>query len=242
MGANGAPTEKGQTMSARYDFDDRPAGAFADRADAAEQLAVALRQWHGTKPMIMAIPRGAVPMGKIIAERLGGDLDIVLTRKLRAPNNPELAVGAVDESGWVYVSEVARLVGADDAYIRGQVVEELEAIRCRRALYTGSRPAINARGRVVIVIDDGLATGATMVAALHALRAQHPSRLVCAVPVASQDAAAKVGSLADDVVVLKIPSSFDAVAQFYRRFPQVDDEEVLAALEKPLVDERVAKP
>jgi predicted phosphoribosyltransferase len=179
-------------------------------------------------------------MGRIIADRLDGDLDIVLTRKLHAPGNPELAVGAVDESGWVYVSDVARLAGADDAYIQRQVAEERETIRRRRALYTPDRPPVDARGRVVIVVDDGLATGATMIAALHAMRAHHPLRLVCAVPVASREAAAKVGSLAQEVVVLKRPAYFDAVAQSYARFPQVDDEEVISTLEKPRVEPSVA--
>jgi predicted phosphoribosyltransferase len=204
---------------------------FRDPADAAGRLARALERWRGAHPLIEAIPRGAVPMGRIIAERLEGDLDIVLTRKLRAPGNPELAIGAVDETGWVYVAEYAAAAGASEDYLREEVNAQLRTIRERRARYTPTRSPLDPRGRVVIVVDDGLATGATMLAALHALRTRQPARLVCAVPVASPEAVAKVREHADEVVVLQTPDVFHAVGQFYERFPQVDDEEVIGSLE-----------
>lgn len=220
-------------MTSQYGFEEWSAARFRDRTDAAEQLAVALGRWRGTNPLIEAIPRGAVPMGKIIADRLDGDLDVVLTRKLHAPGAPEFAIGAVDETGWVYLAEHARATGADDAYVRAQLADQLETIRRRRLQYTPDRSPLDPRGREVIVVDDGLATGATMIAALHSLRARRPLQLICAVPVASAEAVDKVRAYADDVIVLLTPAFFGAVGQFYVRFPQVEDDEVIELLRAP---------
>jgi predicted phosphoribosyltransferase len=203
---------------------------YRDRTEAAELLAQALLRWRGARPLVAAIPRGAVPMGRIVAERLDGDLDVVLVRKLHAPGNPELAVGAIDETGWTYVADYAEAVGASREYLEREIAAELATIRGRRASYTPARAPLDAANRAVIVVDDGLATGATMIAALHAMRARAPSRLVCAVPVASTEAAAKVRDYADEVVCLQTPSWFYAVGQYYGRFPQVDDAEVVALL------------
>jgi len=203
---------------------------FRDRLEAAEQLATKLTVYKGQMPLVLAIPRGAVPMAKLIAERLDGDFDVVLVRKLRAPWQPELAVGSVDESGWTYIAPFAESMGADDKHLAEEKRKQLETIRQRRAQYTPLRPHIDPAGRTVIIIDDGLATGATMIAALHGLRQQNPARLVCAVPVAPPDTLAKVRELADEVVCLQAPEFFQAVGQFYRHFPQVEDEEVIALL------------
>jgi putative phosphoribosyl transferase len=203
---------------------------YADRREAASLLADALSQWQGRNPLVCAIPRGAVPMGKLIAERLGGELDVVLVRKLHAPGNPEFAVGAVDETGWTYVADYAESTGATRDYLEREVAAELATMRRRRSQYTPVRAPLDPAGRIVIVVDDGLATGATMIAALHALRARKAARLVCAVPVASTEALAKVGPYADDVVCLQAPEHFYAVGQWYRSFPQVDDGEVIALL------------
>ena len=203
---------------------------FQDRAEAGEMLAEALAKWRGKNPLVVAIPRGAVPMGKIVARRLEGEFDVVLTRKLHAPGNPEFAIGAVDETGWIYRTESAVGTEASDRYVQAQAAAELETICRRRAQYTPERPPLDPKGRVVIVIDDGLATGATMIAALHALRMRRPARLICAVPVASPDAIEKVRAYADEVVCLQTPGFFYAVGQFYRSFPQIDDAEVIAQL------------
>lgn len=203
---------------------------FADRIDAAQQLARALQGWRGRHPLILAIPRGALPMGRLLAQRLQGELDVVLVRKLRSPFSPEYAIGAIDELGWAYVAPYAHAAGADDAYIEREKREQLLVLRERRTRYTPQRAAVNPSGRVVIVVDDGLATGATMLAALHSVRAHQPQRLVCAVPVASQDAIDLVRPHADEVVCLYTPPDFRAVGQFYRTFGQVDDEEAIALL------------
>ncbi len=203
---------------------------FADRVAAAGQLAEALSEYRGRNPLILAIPRGAVPMAKVMVDMLGGEIDVVLVRKLRAPGNPEFAIGSVDESGWVYLADYTATTGADETYIRNEVVAQLETIRQHRIQYTPVRPPLDPAGRIVIVIDDGLATGSTMIAALHALRAKQPAELICAVPLAPPDTLKKIRGNADRVVCLSAPVNFQAVGQFYLDFPQVTDEEVIAIL------------
>lgn len=203
---------------------------FRDREDAAQQLARKLQRFKGTKPLILAIPRGAVPMARILADELDGEFDVVLVRKLGAPYQPELAIGSVDETGWTYITPHAASTGADETYIEQEKQRQLEIIRKRRAQYTPLRPQIDPAGRTVIVIDDGLATGATMIAALHGLRERKPAQLVCAVPVAPRETLAKVRTFADEVVCLQTPAYFQAVGQFYRDFRQVEDDEVITML------------
>lgn len=203
---------------------------FADRNEAAQQLADKLLPYRGRKPLVLAIPRGAVPMAEIIAERLEGELDVVLARKLGASYSAEYAIGAIAESGWTYLSSEAAMMGFSPDYIEQEKAHQLGKIRKRREQYTPLRQSVDPAGRIVIIVDDGLATGATMIAALHAIRAQNPAKLVCAVPVAAPDSLEKVAQLADDVVCLCAPDNFNAVGQFYRNFPQVEDDEVESIL------------
>ncbi len=204
---------------------------FYDRDDAANQLIEKLQDYKGKHPLILAIPRGAVPMAKIIADKLGGNYDVVLVRKLRAPLQPELAIGSVDESGWTYIADFAASTGADHEYIEAEKLAQMATIKQRRAQYTPVRPPIDPAGRIVIVIDDGLATGATMLAALHGLRNKKPAKLICAVPVSPPETLYKVAELADEVVCLESPENFRAVGQFYDDFPQVEDDEVIKILQ-----------
>ena len=203
---------------------------YKDRNEAAGLLVEKLDNFKGKNPLLLAIPRGAVPMVKLIADALGGEVDVVLVRKLGAPGNPEFAIGSVAESGWTYIADYAESVGGDRAYIEAEKERQLATMRQRRAQYTPVRPPIDPAGRLVIIVDDGLATGATMISALHAVRAQNPKLLVCAVPVSPPDTIDRVIRLADQVVCLQTPANFSAVGQFYLDFPQVSDEEVMQIL------------
>lgn len=203
---------------------------FMDRTDAAHRLADALAAYRGENPLVLAIPRGAVGMAKVIASQLGGEVDVVLVRKLPAPGSPEFAIGAVDETGWTYLADHARRMGVDDGYIQAECAAQVALMARRRAQYTPVRPPIDPAGRTVIVVDDGLATGSTMIAALHAIRAKGPKKLICAVPVAPPDTAERVQGYCDELVCLATPFGFYAVGQFYRSFPQVEDDEVISAL------------
>lgn len=203
---------------------------FASRTEAARRLARALEHHRGRNALVLAIPRGAVPMGRVLADALKGEFDVVLVRKLPAPYNRELAVGAVDETGWTYLAGYAERAGADAAYIERVRQAELATLRRRRAQYTPHRAPIDAAGRLAIVVDDGLATGATMIAALHATRARKPELLVCAVPVGAPESLERVRPYCDELVCLEAPEAFYAVGQFYEDFRQVEDDEVVALL------------
>ena len=207
-------------------------GAFRDREEAARELSVALSSWRGAHPLVLAIPRGAVPMGEILARELGGDLDVVLVRKIGAPGDPEFAIGAVDESGTLSLSPEARLIGIGPGEAEGERQRELLLIRERRRLWGRGRPPVDPAGRTVIIVDDGMATGATMASALRFLREKNPKILVAATPVASREALERIRPLADRTISLRTPERFLSVSEFYESFPQIGDEEVRRILAK----------
>ncbi len=205
---------------------------FADRQDAGRQLARALAAYKGQRPLILAIPRGAVPMGQALADELGGELDVALVRKLASPYSSEFALGAIDESGWAYIADHAAAAGGTPEYLEREKQRQMATLKERRSQYTPLHPPIDPVGRIAILVDDGLATGSTMIAALHATRARNPARLVCAVPVSPPETLEKIRPLCDELVCLFAPPNFQAVGQFYQDFNQVSDEEVVAILRR----------
>lgn len=204
---------------------------FSDRRDAGRRLAAALDHLRERRPVVLAVPRGGVVVGRAVADHLGAPLDVIVPRKLRAPFNPELAIGAVAEGGAAVLEDaLARDTGA--SYLEQEVAAQRAEIARRVQAYRGDRPLLPLAGRTVIVLDDGIATGATMVAALRAVRAMGPAHLVAAVPVAPPEGVARLASEADEVVCLIAPELFQAVGQFYEDFTQVDDAEVVALLSR----------
>lgn len=200
---------------------------FRDRQDAAEQLAVKLRPRLLHDLLVLAIPRGGVVLGAVLARSLHADLDVVLSRKLRAPRQPELALGALAENGTVYLdTQVRSWPEGVKQYLEVEKRFQASEIARRRNVYRGDRPPAPIAGRSVIVTDDGIATGATMMVTLDVIRDQHPRELIVAVPVCANDVLAKVRKHCDDLVVLTVPDSFFAVGQFYLDFRTVDEEEV----------------
>lgn len=208
---------------------------FRDRADAGRALARALARYRGEPDLlVLGLPRGGVPVAAEVARVLGAELDVLVVRKLGVPFQPELAMGAIASGGALARNEdVIRLAGVGAAqFERVRAAEDAE-LRRREALFRGERPPLRVAGRVVIVVDDGLATGASMRAALVALRGLRPARLVAAVPVASPDAAQRLAGVADEFVCVLAPGSFAAVGQFYEDFGQTTDADVRALLARP---------
>lgn len=203
---------------------------FRDRLDAARRLLALLDRYRGAMAVVLGIPRGGVPMAALIAEGLDAELDVLLVHKLPAPGNPELAIGAVDESGRVWLNPEAQVLGVPEEYISTQARRELERLEQRRERYSRGRPAIPLAGRTVIVVDDGVATGSTLIAGLRAVRHRRPARLAAAVGVAPTQTLQRLQREADQVVCAYDTDLFYAVGAFFRDFPPVSDEEVMRLL------------
>jgi putative phosphoribosyl transferase len=203
---------------------------FKNRDDAAKQLAGRLAAYKGQNPLILGVPRGAVPMARTIADALEGELDVVLVRKLRAPGQPELAIGAVDEAGTVLKGRYFDV--ADEEYVRDEVRAQQGVIRARREMYTRAQKAIDPTGRIVVIVDDGIATGSSMLAAIRSVRARKPRQLIVAIGVAPAQSVGQIEAEADEVVCLYAPADFYAVGQFFDDFSEVTDDMVVTALSR----------
>jgi predicted phosphoribosyltransferase len=207
---------------------------FRNREEAAFRLAAVVKRREKplTDPLVLAIPRGGVVIGAVLAQELGADLDVMLARKLRAPGQPEAAIGAIAEDGSVYLDPFAEeLLIANDTYLSRERAHQMAEIERRKELFRGSRPAAPVGGRSIIVADDGIATGATLIAALHAVKSQHPAEVIVAVPVASPKALEEVRRLCTEVVCLSAPRLFWSVGQYYADFTSVEDEHVSQLLQ-----------
>jgi len=204
---------------------------FRDREDAARRLAKKLETRELRDPLVLAIPRGGVVTGAVLARALGADLDVVLSRKLRAPNQPELAIGAISEGGEVYLNpQVTKIDDWLGDYLAEERAYQMAEIARRRKLFRAVRPVAPIADCSVIVTDDGIATGSTMIAALKVIQTHQPHELIVAVPVASPDRLQEVRKWCDEVVCLLAPEGFWAIGQFYEDFGQVEDKQVVEIL------------
>lgn len=207
--------------------------AFRDRADAGRRLANALAHLRARHPLVLALPRGGVPVAFEVARALDAELDLVFVRKLGAPGHEEFGIGAVvdgAEPQMVLNAETARQAGADAAYIEAEVKRQLAEIERRRAAYMGGRAPIPITGRTVILVDDGIATGGTVKAALRGVRKAAPAYLALAIPVAPAESIAELRRECDELVCLHTPEIFYAVGAHYADFSQTEDDEVVALL------------
>jgi predicted phosphoribosyltransferase len=205
------------------------AALLRDRQEAGEKLAERCTGYRGSRPLVLAIPRGGVVVGAVVAAALDGELDVVVARKIGAPHHPEFAIGAVTESGTVLLDEVPGMT-IDPDYVRRQADAQRREIARRTRYYRQGRPRLSAAGRVTLVVDDGIATGLTMRAALKSIAHEKPARLVLAVPVAPPEALPELAPYVDELVCLHSPDPFYAVGQWYGNFEQTSDAEVMAIL------------
>lgn len=204
---------------------------FRDRVDAGRRLLAALKGREYPRGLVLAVPRGGVVVGAEVARGLGLPLDVIIPRKIGAPHNPEVAVGAVTQDGTaIYDEHLLALLGLTPESLAPRVREQVREIERRTALYRGGRPPMPWEGRTIILVDDGVATGYTTLAALRSLRRANPRRIILAVPVAPPDTVARLRDEVDELVCLLAPEPFYAVGQFYRDFEQTDDETVIALM------------
>lgn len=205
---------------------------FEDRVDAGRKLAARLMQYRGAETIVLAIPRGGVVTGYEIAQALDAPLDVIVPRKIGAPGQPELAIGAIGDDVVVLDETIIGYLNVPKSYINQEIERQKAEIERRMRLYRGGRPFPDLRGKTVLLVDDGMATGATTLAAARAVRERNPGKLILAVPVAPPDSVAKLRREVDEVVVLETPEPFFAVGAWYANFGQTTDEEVIDLLER----------
>lgn len=205
---------------------------FLDRSDAGRRLAEALAHLEGEDVVILGIPRGGVEVAAEVAAARGWPLDIVVPRKIGAPGNPELGLGAIAPGVRVLDERMIRTLKVSERYLEEEIAAQEEEIRRRTDAYRGGRPPVSLAGTVAVVVDDGVATGGTAVAAARWARTAGASRVILAIPVAPREAVARLSKEADEVVVVATPEPFFAVGQWYARFPQTSDREVVELLER----------
>ncbi|MCC6677585.1 MAG: phosphoribosyltransferase [Phycisphaerales bacterium] len=208
---------------------------FSDREQAGRQLADLLKHAPLRRPLVLAIPRGGIEVGAPLAEELGAELDVILSRKLRAPTQPELAIGAVSETGELFIDDpLAAATRAGREYLTAERDYQLAEIRRRAGVFRAVRPPAEITGRSVIITDDGIATGSTMIAAIATVRARRPHELIVAVPVAPADRLDAIRPRCDRLVCPLVPAHFFAIGQFYHDFDQVPDDRVIELLQRSL--------
>ncbi len=206
---------------------------FADREEAGRLLAEELSEYRGRKAVVLGIPRGGIIVAREIARQLDAELDIVLAHKLRTPGQEELAMGSVAEDGRLFlIKEVVGEFAVTEAYIQQEKTRQLAEIKRRTKLIRQVRLKIPLKGRIVIVTDDGVATGATTQAALWAVRLEQPEKLIAAMPVGPEDTIRRLAEDVDEMLCLRTPPLFAAVGQFYRQFYPVEDEDMLEILKE----------
>jgi predicted phosphoribosyltransferase len=205
---------------------------FRDRSDAGRRLAEALAHLEGQDVVVLGIPRGGVEVAAEVAAARGWPLDIVVPRKIGAPGNPELGLGAIAPGVRVLDERMIRTLNVPERYLEEEIAAQEEEIRRRTEAYRGGRPPVSLAGKVAVVVDDGVATGGTAVAAVRWARVAGASRVILAIPVAPREAVVRLSKEADEVVVVATPEPFFAVGQWYGRFPQTSDREVVELLER----------
>lgn len=201
-----------------------------NRVEAARLLLKKLKKYEGKRPLILGIPRGAMPMAAVIAEGLQGELNAILIHKIPAPHQEELAIGSVGLSGEIYRLPLIKALGVSEAYLKEAAQIQVEVLKKRQEKF--NLPPLDCRGRIVIIVDDGIATGATALGAIHEVRAQKPQKIILAAGVIASSSLAEIRPLVDELIVLDAPEFFYAVSQFFVDFKQVTDEEVIQLIDQ----------
>lgn len=205
---------------------------FENRVEAGRRLAARLEKYRSPDTIVLAIPRGGVVVGCEVATALGVPLDVIIPRKIGAPGQPELAIGAIGDDVSVLDKRLVEYLGVSEGYIQEEIERQKREIERRWRLYRGDRPFPDVKGKMVILVDDGMATGSTTMAAARALRKKNPGKLVLAVPVAPPESVARLRPEVDELVVLETPEPFFSVGSWYAEFEQTTDEEVIDLLHR----------